>query len=146
MSRCATNNCYEEEKQNALPQGVSNCSGFSRGVDLGFGVRTGTIPKDVPGKQRGRSSSIYPLGRRGVRSGPAGSIAITGSIHVGDHWFNGGKKAEVEEIEKNPPLQQSGNNIRIDYVNVQNIAIDYEITAPRRHQGPHQVGIRRPDD
>jgi DUF4097 and DUF4098 domain-containing protein YvlB len=65
-----------------------------------------------------------------IRSGPAGSIAITGRIHVGDHWLNGGKKAEVEEIEKNPPLQQSGNNIRIDYVNRQNIAIDYEITAP----------------
>lgn len=65
-----------------------------------------------------------------VRSGPAGSIAITGRIHVGDRWFNGGKKEEVQEIEKNPPIQQSGNNIRIDYVNRQNISIDYEITAP----------------
>jgi DUF4097 and DUF4098 domain-containing protein YvlB len=65
-----------------------------------------------------------------IRNGPAGSIAITGRIHVGDHWFNGGKKAEVEEIEKNPPIQQSGSNIRIDYVNRQNISIDYEITAP----------------
>jgi DUF4097 and DUF4098 domain-containing protein YvlB len=65
-----------------------------------------------------------------IRSGPTGSIAITGRIHVGDHWFNGGKKAEVEEIEKNPPLQQTGNSIRIDYVNRQNISIDYEITAP----------------
>jgi Putative adhesin len=65
-----------------------------------------------------------------IRSGPAGSIAITGRIHVGDRWFSGGKKAEVEEIEKNPPLQQSGNHVRIDYVNRNNIAIDYEITAP----------------
>jgi DUF4097 and DUF4098 domain-containing protein YvlB len=65
-----------------------------------------------------------------IRSGPAGSIAITGRIHVGDRWFNGGRKAEVEEIEKNPPIQQTGNNIRIDYVNHQNISIDYEITAP----------------
>lgn len=65
-----------------------------------------------------------------IRSGPAGSIAITGRIHVGDRWFNSGRKAEVEEIEKNPPLQQSGNSIRIDYVNRQNISIDYEITAP----------------
>ncbi len=65
-----------------------------------------------------------------VRSGPAGSIAITGRIHVGDRWFSGSRKTEVEEIEKNPPIQQSGNNVRIDYVNRQNIAIDYEITAP----------------
>ncbi len=30
-----------------------------------------------------------------VRSGPAGTIAITGRIHVGDRWFTGGRKAEV---------------------------------------------------
>lgn len=65
-----------------------------------------------------------------IRSGPAGTVGIIGHIHVGNRWFSGEKKAEVEEIEKNPPIQQSGNNIRIDYVNHQNISIDYEITAP----------------
>jgi len=65
-----------------------------------------------------------------VRSGPAGSIAITGRIHVGDRWFSGGRKADVQEIENNPPIQQSGNHVRIDYVNRTNISIDYEITAP----------------
>jgi len=65
-----------------------------------------------------------------IRSGPAGSIKVIGRIHVGDRWFNGGRKSEVEEIEKNPPLQQSGNSIRIDYVNYHDISVDYEITAP----------------
>src|SRR5579864_362311 len=65
-----------------------------------------------------------------IRSGPAGTIAIIGRIHVGDRWFSGGRKGEVQEIEKNPPLQQSGNSVRIDYVNHTNISIDYEITAP----------------
>lgn len=65
-----------------------------------------------------------------LRSGPAGTIAITGHIHVGDHWFAGGRKEEVTEIEKNPPLQQTGNLVRVDYVNHTNISIDYEITAP----------------
>src|SRR6516164_6718080 len=65
-----------------------------------------------------------------VRRGPAGSIAITGRIHVGDRWFTGGRKTEVEEIEKNPPIQQTGNLVRIDYVNHTNISVDYEITAP----------------
>ena len=65
-----------------------------------------------------------------LRSGPAGTISVIGRIHVGDRWFTGGRKAEVEEIEKNPPLTQSGNFIRIDYVNHTNISIDYEITAP----------------
>jgi hypothetical protein len=65
-----------------------------------------------------------------VRSGPAGSIAIVGKIHVGDRWFNGGKKAEIQGIEQNPPIAQTGNHVRIDYVNVRDVAIDYEITAP----------------
>jgi DUF4097 and DUF4098 domain-containing protein YvlB len=65
-----------------------------------------------------------------IRSGPAGTVAIIGHIHVGDRWFGGDKKSEIEDIERNPPIQQSGNNIRIDYVNRQNISIDYEITAP----------------
>src|SRR6266404_5919120 len=65
-----------------------------------------------------------------VRSGPTGSIAIIGKIHVGDRWFNGGRKAEVQGIEKNPPITQTGNHVRIDYVNVREVAIDYEITAP----------------
>jgi DUF4097 and DUF4098 domain-containing protein YvlB len=65
-----------------------------------------------------------------IRSGPAGTVGIIGHIHVGNRWFSGDKKAEVEEIEKNPPIQQSGNNVRVDYVNHQNVSIDYEITAP----------------
>jgi Toastrack DUF4097 len=58
------------------------------------------------------------------------SGAIVGKIHVGDRWFNGGKKAEIQGIEQNPPIAQTGNHVRIDYVNVRDVAIDYEITAP----------------
>ena len=65
-----------------------------------------------------------------VRSGPAGSVTVRGKIHVGDRWFTGGRQAEVSEIEKNPPIQQSGNSIHIDYVNARDISVDYEITAP----------------
>jgi len=65
-----------------------------------------------------------------VRSGPAGTVSITGRIHVGDRWFTGKRQADVSEIEKNPPIRQSGNSIHIDYVNFHDIAVDYEITAP----------------
>jgi DUF4097 and DUF4098 domain-containing protein YvlB len=65
-----------------------------------------------------------------IRSGSPGSVSITGHIHVGDRWFRGGRKEDVAEIEKNPPIQQRGNHVQIDYVNRQNISIDYEITAP----------------
>src|SRR5437868_11583843 len=65
-----------------------------------------------------------------VRSGPAGSVKVAGKIIVSDRWLNGGKTSDVQEIEKNPPVRQDGNSVRIDYVNVRNIAIDYEITVP----------------
>jgi hypothetical protein len=66
-----------------------------------------------------------------VRPGPAGTVKIVGKIHVGTSWlFSGDKKAKVEEIQKNPPLRQDGNSVRIDYVNMRDVAIDYEITTP----------------
>jgi len=65
-----------------------------------------------------------------VRSGPAGSVSIRGKIYVGDHWLFGGRHTDVSDIEQHPPLRQDGNNIRIDYVNVRDISVDYEITVP----------------
>ncbi len=65
-----------------------------------------------------------------VRSGPAGSIKISGKIFVADRWLMGTPTADIQELEKNPPVRQDGNNVRIDYVNLHNISIDYEITVP----------------
>jgi DUF4097 and DUF4098 domain-containing protein YvlB len=77
--------------------------------------------------------SLEVLTRSGdvsVRSGPGGTVTVTGKIHVGDHWFSGDRMDAVHTIEKNPPIQQSGNTIHIDYVNERNISIDYEIIVP----------------
>jgi hypothetical protein len=72
-----------------------------------------------------------------VRSGPAGSIVVRGKIYVSDRWnilpgveIGGGRKEAVSEIEQHPPVRQEGNSIHIDYVNVRNISVDYEITVP----------------
>jgi Toastrack DUF4097 len=65
-----------------------------------------------------------------VRNGPAGTVSISGKIFVGNPWFSGDNQAMAQELEKNPPIRQSGNSIQIDYVNQRNVAIDYEITAP----------------
>jgi hypothetical protein len=75
-----------------------------------------------------------------VRSGPSGSVSIRGKIYVGDHWLFGSRHTDVSEIEQHPPLRQDGNSIRIDYVNVRDISVDYEITVPadttiRSHSG-----------
>lgn len=75
-----------------------------------------------------------------VRAGSSGSVEIHGKIFVGDRWFGGRRDEDVHAIEQNPPIKQSGNSIRIDYVNYRNISIDYEITVPantavRTHSG-----------
>jgi hypothetical protein len=69
-----------------------------------------------------------------VRGGPAGTVSISGKIHVGNYFFDlgiSGRRADVQELEKNPPIRQTGNSIQIDYVNMRNVAIDYEITVPQ---------------
>jgi len=75
-----------------------------------------------------------------VRSGAAGTVSIHGKINVGNSWFGSDRKADVEGIKNNPPIHQDGNGIRIDYVNINNISVDYEITVPedtaiRAHTG-----------
>ena len=76
-----------------------------------------------------------------VRTGSAGSVTIHGKIHSGSGFFGlDTNKAGVQELQNNPPIRQNGNSIRIDYVNIRNISIDYEITVPpdtavRTHSG-----------
>ena len=65
-----------------------------------------------------------------VRSGSSGSVSIHAKIHSGNSWFGGDNKVEVQELQNNPPIRQNGNSIRIDYVNLRNISVDYEITVP----------------
>lgn len=75
-----------------------------------------------------------------VRAGSSGSVVIRGKIYVGDHWLTGNREGDVHAIEQNPPIRQEGNNIHIDYVNIHDISVDYEITVPpdtaiRSHSG-----------
>lgn len=75
-----------------------------------------------------------------IRSGSAGTVSIHGKIHLNNSWFESSRKADVEELEKNPPLRQTGNSVRVDYVNMRNVSVDYEITVPenttvRAHSG-----------
>jgi hypothetical protein len=65
-----------------------------------------------------------------VRAGSSGSVVIRGKIFVSDRWLRGDRQSDVREIEQHPPIRQEGNSIHIDYLNVHNISVDYEITVP----------------
>jgi hypothetical protein len=65
-----------------------------------------------------------------VRTGASSSVIIHGKIFVGDRWLRGSRQSDVNEIEQHPPIRQEGNSIHIDYLNMHDISVDYEITVP----------------
>jgi hypothetical protein len=65
-----------------------------------------------------------------VHAGSSGSVVIRGKIFVSDRWLRGDRQSDVREIAQHPPIRQEGNSIHVDYVNVHNISVDYEITVP----------------
>ena len=106
----------------------------------GFGSDIGTFERSFPVEGNADLEVLTRSGDITVRPGPAGAVSIHATIHAGNSWFGGDHKTEVRELENNPPIRQTGNSIRIDYVNLNNISIDYEITVPentavRTHSG-----------
>jgi Putative adhesin len=62
-----------------------------------------------------------------LSAGPAGQIHIVGRVH--SDW--GGGDDSVRDIAAHPPIQQTGNIVRIGHQNnLQHVSIDYEIQAP----------------
>src|SRR5271157_5319024 len=106
----------------------------------GFASAIGTFDRSF---QVNGNVDLEVLTRSGditVRNGAAGTVSIHATIYSGNSWFSGDHKAEVQELQNNPPIRQNGNSIRIDYVNLRNISVDYEITVPentaiRSHTG-----------
>jgi hypothetical protein len=89
-----------------------------------------------------------------VRTGSSSQVEIKGHIKA-TNWFGGDAETRVKQIEANPPIQQSGNDIRIGHVSdselLHNISISYELVVPAETQlhshtgsGSQSVeGIRR---
>ena len=71
-----------------------------------------------------------------IRTGSSDQVQITGHIRA-NTWFGGssGDAADkVKRIDSNPPIQQSGNDIRIGHIDDpslrRNISISYELVVP----------------
>jgi Putative adhesin len=77
-----------------------------------------------------------------VRTGGSGTVEVRAKISVSNRWF-GSDRADtrVHAIEANPPVEQSGNTIRIrELEGINNISIDYEITVPADTQMRSETG------
>jgi len=73
-----------------------------------------------------------------VRSSGGNAVSIHAKIQARDNWlWNSGLSAEekVKRLEANPPIEQTGNSIRVGYIADEslrnNVAISYEIVTPR---------------
>jgi DUF4097 and DUF4098 domain-containing protein YvlB len=68
-----------------------------------------------------------------VRSGPVGSVQVTGRIKVSG--WSGDAEEKVRKLEQNPPIQQTGNSLRVGYITDpelrRNVSIDYQIVVPQ---------------
>ena len=66
-----------------------------------------------------------------VSSGASGKVEISARIKA-NSWF-GSADEKIRQIESNPPIQQSGNTIRVGHLDsdmLRNISISYEIIVP----------------
>jgi hypothetical protein len=70
-----------------------------------------------------------------IDPGAADTVRVAARLKAGGSWLSGGDvEQRIRQIEKNPPIEQQGNVIRIgrfpDSDLARNISISYEITVP----------------
>lgn len=76
-------------------------------------------------------------GNIAVHTGDNASVRVIGHIHANHSWLFGGRDMEkVKRIEANPPIEQTGNIIKIGRIEDpelrRNISIDFEVWVPEQ--------------
>jgi DUF4097 and DUF4098 domain-containing protein YvlB len=78
-----------------------------------------------------------------VHTGSANQVEVTGHIKATD-WLGFGSEERIKKIEANPPIQQSGNTIRIGHIEDpelrRNVSISYELVVPAETQLRSETG------
>jgi hypothetical protein len=68
-----------------------------------------------------------------VRPGSSNTVQIRGIISASDRWDSSSADQRAREIERNPPIHQTGNSIRIERLfdsDDRHIGISYEVVTP----------------
>jgi DUF4097 and DUF4098 domain-containing protein YvlB len=78
-----------------------------------------------------------------VRSGDSNQVEVRGRIRA-NQWFGHDSGERVQRLQANPPILQSGNDIRIGHIEDselrRNISISYEIVVPQNTQLHSRTG------
>src|SRR6516165_9598371 len=70
-----------------------------------------------------------------VKTGGSNQVQVRGHVRSSNDWWGGGdNESAVRSVESNPPIEQSGNSIRIGF-NLpedvkRHVSIAYELTVP----------------
>lgn len=84
-----------------------------------------------------------------VKTGNTSQVVIHGVVRSSNEWFSSGEDA-VHKVESNPPIQQSGNSIRVGYDLPddvrRHVSISYQVTVPadtvvQAHSGSGDIDI-----
>jgi DUF4097 and DUF4098 domain-containing protein YvlB len=106
----------------AMPAAAASEGSFQRTLQV-----TGAVNLDLSTE----SGSVN------VRTGSSSEVQVTGHIKV-TNWFGGNADDRVKRIEANPPIQQSGNDIRVGHLDdselMHNISISYDLMVPAETQ------------
>jgi hypothetical protein len=69
-----------------------------------------------------------------VNPGSDNQVHIIGHVHANHGWMGGNSDDQVKQVVDNPPIQQSGNTIRVGQMHeglFNHVSIDYDITTPK---------------
>ena len=78
-----------------------------------------------------------------VRTGSGNQVQIIGRVRAGS-WMDENSEEKVKKIVANPPIQQSGNDIRVGHIDDpelrRNVSISYEVVVPENTQLHSRTG------
>src|SRR5579863_3762436 len=79
-----------------------------------------------------------------VTGGTAGTVRVHAILEAGNEWVSRDAEARIREIERNPPVEQNGNHVRIGYMTdsrlLEGISMRLEIEVPRTTSLHAKVG------
>ena len=69
-----------------------------------------------------------------VMPGSDNQVHVVGHVHANHGWLGGSSDDAVKRVIDNPPIQQSGNTVRVGMMHegwLNHVSIDYDITTPK---------------
>lgn len=115
-----------------------------------FGAEEGTFDRTLKVSGAVDLDIATGSGSITVNRGSDGQVVIHATIRASDSWFSGDPAERIKAIQNNPPIEQSGNVIRIGHSNdsslLRNVSISYDVQVPastnlHAHSGSGHIRI-----